>query len=76
MPWPRRQANITELELKRQLDTLQLQLVRLRTELTNKQQYAGRLEVLLRERMERIDELNATIERLREQNRRSFDPLK
>jgi chromosome segregation ATPase len=76
MPWPRRQANITELELKRQLDTLQLQLVRLRTELTNKQQYAGRQEDLLRERMERIDELNATIERLREQNRRSFDPLK
>jgi hypothetical protein len=56
MPWPRRQK-ITELELKHQFDTLQLQLVRLREQLTNKERYAAKLELLLRERLTRIDEL-------------------
>jgi septal ring factor EnvC (AmiA/AmiB activator) len=44
--------------------------VRLREQLTNKERYAAKLELLLRERLTRIDELNATIDRLREQNRR------
>jgi chromosome segregation ATPase len=39
-----------------------------REQLTNAQQYAGRLEVLLRERSERIDELNAKLEQLRAAN--------
>ena len=44
--------------------------MKLRHELTTKKHYAERLEVLLRERMERIDELYATIDQLREQNKR------
>ena len=36
----------------------------------NKQGTVGRLEVLMRERMERIDALTGTIERLRDQNKR------
>jgi septal ring factor EnvC (AmiA/AmiB activator) len=68
MPWPRRTP--AAVQLKRDNDALALQLVRLREQLRNKEHYASGLEVLLRERMERIDELNATIDRLREQNRR------
>jgi septal ring factor EnvC (AmiA/AmiB activator) len=44
--------------------------VRLNRELSDKQQYASRLEYLMRERSKRIDELTGTIDRLREQNRR------
>ena len=66
MPWPPRQSKFTELE--RQVDTLHLTLIRVREQLTNAQQYAGRLEVLLRERSERIDELNAKLEQLRAAN--------
>ena len=73
MPWPRR-ARLTEVELKRQNETLALQLVRLREQLTSKHDYASRLEFLLHERMERIDELNAKLELLREQNRRMLAP--
>ena len=73
MPWPRR-ARLTEVELKRQNETLALQLVRLREQLTSKQDYASRLEFLLHERMERIDELNAKLELLREQNRSMLAP--
>jgi hypothetical protein len=35
--------------------------VRLKSELTSKEQYAERLKFLLRERSERIDELTGTI---------------
>ena len=67
MPWPRRTP--AAVQLKRDNDALALQVVRLREQLRNKEHYASGLEVLLRERMERIDELNATIDRLREQSR-------
>ena len=71
MPWPRRTP--AAVQLKRDNDALALQLVRLREQLRNKEHYASGLEVLLRERMERIDELNATIDRLRQQNRQLRD---
>jgi hypothetical protein len=71
MPWPRRTP--AAVQLKRDNDALALQLVRLREQLRNKEHYASGLEVLLRERMERIDELNATIDRLRQQNQQLRD---
>jgi hypothetical protein len=37
--------------------------------LENKKGAVGRLEVLLHERLNRIDELNAQVDRLRQQNR-------
>jgi chromosome segregation ATPase len=66
MPW--KPAPVTDLQ--RQVDALQFKLVRLNRELSDKQQYASRLEYLMRERSKRIDELTGTIDRLREQNRR------
>ena len=68
MPWPRHTP--AAVQLKRDNDALALQLVRLREQLRNKEHYASGLELLLHERLEKIDELNATIDRLREQNRR------
>jgi uncharacterized coiled-coil DUF342 family protein len=56
--------------LLKEIDGLRTEIVRLRHELTNKTQYASRLEVLLRERMEKIDEFTATIDQLRERNRK------
>ena len=66
MPW--KPAPVTDLQ--RQVDALQFKLVRLNRELSDKQQYASRLEYLMRERSKRIDELTGTIDRFREQNRR------
>jgi len=57
-------------EPTRRRDALGSQLVRLQIELADKMRYAARLEVLLRTRTKRIDELTGTVERLREQNRR------
>ena len=59
-----------ELHLKRENDILKTTIVCLRRELENKQGAVGRLEVLMRERIARIDELTGTIDRLREQNKR------
>ena len=68
---PARRPTIAELNLlQRENDGLRTEIVRLRHELTNKQGYAERLEVLLRERLERIDELTARIDQLRERNKR------
>jgi hypothetical protein len=49
---------------------LRSELVKLRHDLANKTGYAGRLEVLLRARTERIDELANVVAVLRDQNRR------
>ena len=46
------------------------QLVRLQHELENKNGYIGKLEILLRERLTRIDELNRKLEQSRAQIRR------
>jgi len=66
----KRRSTIAELQLQKANDGLRTEIVNLRHELTNKRGYAERLEVLLRERMERIDELTATIDQLRERNKR------
>jgi septal ring factor EnvC (AmiA/AmiB activator) len=67
MPWPRRTP--AAVQLKRDNDALALQLVRLREQLTNKERYAAKLELLLRERLARIDQLVAQVEQLRLKNK-------
>jgi hypothetical protein len=57
-------------QLERNLDELRTTVVRLRHELETKQGAVGRLEVLVRERSNRIDELANTVAVLRDQNRR------
>jgi hypothetical protein len=59
-----------KIQLRQETDRLKTALVLLRGELASKEGYAGRLEILLRERLRRVDELTATIDRLRDQNRR------
>jgi len=56
--------------LERNLDELRTTVIKLRHELTNKEGYAATLELVLRQRMERIDQLNGQLEQVREQNRR------
>jgi hypothetical protein len=58
------------VRLRRENDALKTTTVCLRREIENQQGAVGRLELLLRERIERIDELNGRIEQLRNQNRR------
>ena len=68
---PARRFTIAERNLlQKEIDRLRTEIVKLRHDLTNKQGYAERLEVLLRERMERIDELTGRIDQLRERNKR------
>jgi hypothetical protein len=57
-------------QLEQEIDALKTVVIRLRRELQNKQGANGRLKLLLRERLARIDELTGTIDRLRDQNRR------
>jgi predicted RNase H-like nuclease (RuvC/YqgF family) len=52
-----------ELQLRREVDGLRTTIVCLRREIENKQGAVGRLETLLRERLTRIDELNAKLDR-------------
>ena len=42
----------------------------MRREIENREGAVGRLELLLRERMERIDELTAQVDQLRHQNKK------
>jgi len=57
-------------QLEHTVDQLRTVVIQLRRKLTNKEGYAAKLELVLRQRSERIDELTTTIDRLREQNRR------
>jgi hypothetical protein len=66
MPW----KPAVPSQLQRENDALKTTIVCLRRELENKRGYAGRLEYLLHQRTETIDQLHGTINRLREQNRR------
>ena len=66
----RRRPATRELLLKRENDALALKLCRLQSELTSKQHYAERLEYLLHQRMERIDQLTAQVDQLRHQNKK------
>jgi hypothetical protein len=60
-----------ELHLIGENDSLKTAIVQLRREIENKQGHVQRLETLLCSRLQTIDELNGTIERLGEQNRNS-----
>ena len=65
-----RQPTRTELQLLlKENDGLRTEIVRLRHQLTTNQHYAGRLECLLHERMERIDQLVAQVDQLRLKNK-------
>jgi predicted nucleic acid-binding Zn-ribbon protein len=66
MPW--KPAPLTDLE--REKHQLQMALLNLRRELENKQGAVGRLELLLHERLTKIDELNGKLQQSREQVRR------
>jgi hypothetical protein len=70
MPWPPRRSNRTEIGLQREITTLQLKLLRVNSALAIKTQYATRLEYLLHQRSETIDELTGKLEQSREQVRR------
>ena len=66
-----RTLTIAQLNLiQKEIGGLRTEIVKLRHELTSRQQYAERLEVLLRERLTRIDELTGKLEQSREQIRR------
>jgi hypothetical protein len=66
---PRRSTS-HELQLQRELDGLRTMICRLRRELETKQGVVGRLETLVHERDERVDELSAWLEQSRQQVRR------
>jgi septal ring factor EnvC (AmiA/AmiB activator) len=70
MPWPPRRSSITEVQLQREIEVLGLKLLRANAALRSKTLYAQRLEYLLHERSERIDELNGQLDRLRALNQR------
>ena len=69
MPWNRRRARLNEIQLQRTNGALSTQLFQLREQLRNKESYASGLEILLRQRNERIDQLTAQVDRLREHSR-------
>ena len=70
MPWPPRRSSNHELEPQRECEVLQLKLLKANSELRTKTVYAQRLECLVHERSERVDELNANLQQSREQVRR------
>ena len=56
--------------LEQDLAAARTEIVRLRSDLTNKAGYAATLELVLKQRTETIDQLNARLEQSREQCRR------
>jgi hypothetical protein len=56
--------------LLREIDTWKMKVLALRRELEDKGGAVGRLEVLLRERLNRIDDLTAQVDQLRQRNRK------
>jgi cell division protein FtsB len=69
MPWPKR-PNIDVLTLQRENDGLRTTIVCLKREIENKVGHVQRLEALLCSRLQKIDELTAQVDQLRQQNRR------
>ena len=69
MPRPPRRSRF-ELELSRQVDHLRTKVCLLNRELENRQGAVFRLELLLHERLTRIDALSNALAQVREQNRR------
>jgi len=66
MPWKLRPSG----PLERENAALKTTIVVLRRELTDKEGYAAKLELVVRQRSRTIDALRGTINQLREQNRR------
>jgi hypothetical protein len=64
----RRLALVAPLEQEN--NALKTAIVCLRRELENKGDHVSRLKFLLHERLTKIDQLNATIDRLREQKKK------
>jgi hypothetical protein len=64
----RSHPNVAKLE--RNLDELRTTVIQLRRQLTNKEGYAATLELVLKQRAETIDALNARLEQSRAQCRR------
>jgi TolA-binding protein len=73
MPWNGRCARLNEIQLQRTNGTLSTQLLQLREQLRNKESYAARLEILLRQRNERIDQLTAQVDQLKEHSRHTAE---
>ena len=69
MPWPSRRARLNEVQWQRTNGALSTQLLQLREQLRNKERYASGLEILLRQRNERIDQLTAQVDQLRQHSR-------
>lgn len=65
-----RKPSRAEILARLEIDKLKTALVLLRTELTGKEGYVGRLEYLLSLRTARIDHLTSMIDKLRDQNKR------
>jgi hypothetical protein len=68
--WPPRRSNRAVVDLQRANETLAIKLLKANSELRSKTLYAQRLEHLVHERSERVDELSAKLEQSREQVRR------
>jgi len=75
MPWNRRRARLNEIQWQRTNGALSTQLLQLREQLRNKERYASGLEILLRQRNERIDQLTAQVDQLREHSRHTDEPV-
>jgi hypothetical protein len=65
MPWKFRRLDPTEKEN----DRLRTVVIQLRREVTEKMAYAAGLEMLLRQRNERIDQLTTQVDQLRQHSR-------
>jgi hypothetical protein len=70
MSWPPRRTSAHELQLHREVEVLQLKLLKANSALRTKTVYAQRLEYLVQQRSQRIDELNGKLEQSRQQVRR------
>ena len=64
---PRRRSSIAEAELRKECEVLQLKLLRVNSALRLKTLYAERLEHLVHERSETIDQLTAKLDQSRQQ---------
>jgi hypothetical protein len=70
MPWPPRRSSRAELELQREVTTLGLKFLKANSELRTKTIYCQRLEFLLHQRTETIDELYGRLEQARAANQK------
>ena len=69
IPWNSRRTRLNEFQWQRTSGALSTQVLQLREQLRNKESYAVGLEQLLRQRNERIDQLAAQVNQLREHSR-------